>query len=557
MTLDRIMLGLTVVFIFMSGVSLVNWKKNKPGNHIELTVKQELVLVLVLMGLATCLRIILFGKVPGGMNQDGAMAAVDAKALTTYGTDRFGMHMPVHLTAWVYGQMSALLSYSMAPFIKVMGLTPTAARLPVLIASITGLIALYLFCRKMIGKEAALITLLFAVCNPWHFMQSRWALDCNLFPHMFMIGLALLLLGIQKRVLLYTSMIFFALCMYSYGISFYTVPIFLLVYYTWLLVRRIIKWYDMLGCAGLYMLLSWPIYLTMYINMVGGKTIETPFFTIPYFAESERSSDILFFANGRKKQLVKNLMALKNVYTNGDGLPWNTTPGFGVIYPCFVIFVFVGIAYLGYKLIKTQEAENRAGYICLLCYFVVANLSGLITAEVNVNRINILMYALIILAGLGIYFIYQFAGKLAILVLVGYVTVSALFLHNYFTSHAQTLERSYYKSFLEALDTLEEAGACDKYVITPDSACPGAKDVSEILTLFALDIDAKYYQGLTQNDEGLTYQEQVIYQNPTQEMIDSSVRTGYVITEEVKNQLDWSGYTVSGYNGYYAAVPKE
>ena len=68
--------------------------------------------------IALFVRIYKFGSVPGGFNQDGAMAAVDAKALADYGTDRYGMHMPVHLTAWGYGQMSALLSYMMVPFIK-------------------------------------------------------------------------------------------------------------------------------------------------------------------------------------------------------------------------------------------------------------------------------------------------------------------------------------------------------------------------------------------------------------------------------------------------------
>ena len=63
--------------------------------------------------IAVFIRVYQFGSVPGGMNQDGAMAAVDAKALADYGTDRLGMRFPVHLTAWGFGQMSALLSYLM------------------------------------------------------------------------------------------------------------------------------------------------------------------------------------------------------------------------------------------------------------------------------------------------------------------------------------------------------------------------------------------------------------------------------------------------------------
>ena len=146
------------------------------------------ILIGVIAAAAVFIRIYKFGSVPGGMNQDGAMAAVDAKALADYATDRFGMWLPVHLTAWGYGQMSALLSYLMVPFIKIGGLSVFTARLPQLLASLAGLVCLYLFIRDAFGKIPALIAAAFAAINPWHILQSRWALDCNLYPQFFMMG---------------------------------------------------------------------------------------------------------------------------------------------------------------------------------------------------------------------------------------------------------------------------------------------------------------------------------------------------------------------------------
>ena len=138
--------------------------------------------------LAIAVRVYQFGTIPGGFNQDGAMAAVDAKALADYGTARFGMRFPVHLTAWGYGQMSSLLSYLMAPLIKLFGLNPVVARLPQLIISLLGLLTLYFFSRDAFGKTAALVIFAFGAINPWHILQSRWALDCNLYPHFFLFG---------------------------------------------------------------------------------------------------------------------------------------------------------------------------------------------------------------------------------------------------------------------------------------------------------------------------------------------------------------------------------
>ena len=69
-----------------------------------------------ILALAVILRCIRFATVPDGINQDEAMGAVDAWALSKYGTDRYGTFLPVHFTAWRYSQMSVLLAYCMVPF---------------------------------------------------------------------------------------------------------------------------------------------------------------------------------------------------------------------------------------------------------------------------------------------------------------------------------------------------------------------------------------------------------------------------------------------------------
>ena len=53
--------------------------------------KTELLLVALLLLAAIVIRAYHFGAPPIGVHQDEAMAAVDAKALADYGTDRYGM----------------------------------------------------------------------------------------------------------------------------------------------------------------------------------------------------------------------------------------------------------------------------------------------------------------------------------------------------------------------------------------------------------------------------------------------------------------------------------
>ncbi|MBO5282466.1 MAG: glycosyltransferase family 39 protein, partial [Lachnospiraceae bacterium] len=324
--------------------------------------------LLILYGLIA-IRSIGLGSIPGGFNQDGAMGAVDALALATYGTDRFGNWLPAHFRAWGFGQMSVLLSYLTVPFIRLWGLNAVTARLPMLLASIAGAGALYGLIRDMAGRRAAVITLLCVAVCPWHFMQSRWALDCNLFPHMFILGLFFLNKGLRKQRYLYLSMVFFALCMYAYGVSFYMVPVFLLVSCIVLLITHRVNGKQVLLAAVVYFGLSWPIYGTMLINFMGWETVCLPFTTMAYFPDSIRSNDIIFFSEQPFRQLLDNAVTLwRQVFLQRPDLIWNAIDDFGTVYLCSMPLVLAGAGITVLHAVR-EEKERRMPYILLLIYW--------------------------------------------------------------------------------------------------------------------------------------------------------------------------------------------
>lgn len=160
----------------------------------------------------------------------------------------------------------------MIPFIKLFGLNAVTMRLPILIVSILGHGAVYLITRKLLSFDGALVATLFAAIDPWHFMESRWALESNMFPHMFILGFVCLIYGIKKKPFIYFSMVFFALCMYSYAVSFFMVPVFLLAAAIVLVRSKLVKFRHVLLSGILYLLLAFPIYFTMFINVAGLET---------------------------------------------------------------------------------------------------------------------------------------------------------------------------------------------------------------------------------------------------------------------------------------------
>ena len=231
--------------------------------------KRERYIFWGILAIAVLVRCIGFVKIPGGVNQDEAMAGVDAWALSRYGTDRYGIRLPVHFTAWKYGQMSVLLSYCMVPFIRLFGFGTFAVRLPMLLAGCGSVILVYLVGKKLFTSEMALGLMALTAINPWHFMQSRWSLDCNLFPHVFLLAFYLLLLGLEKRRYLYLSMIFFGLTFYCYGVAVYSVIPFLVVYAVWCLWKKLLKFREILLCIVLFSLVALPEILVMAINFIG------------------------------------------------------------------------------------------------------------------------------------------------------------------------------------------------------------------------------------------------------------------------------------------------
>ena len=63
------------------------------------------------------------------------------------------------------------------------------------------------------------------------------------------------------------------------------------------------------------------------------------------------------------------------------------------------------------------------------------------------------------------------------------------------------METVFYRDFLDAVAYAGELDG-DVYYITPNTQSPYSANVSEILTLFALETDARYFQGKTPERPG-------------------------------------------------------
>lgn len=501
---------------------------------------------------AVLIRTYQFGLIPGGFNLDGAMAAVDAKALADYGTDRFGMSFPVHLTAWGYGQMSALLSYLMIPFIKLFGFSPVTVRLPQLLVSMMGICFLYLFIRDAFDKNIALLVFLFTAINPWHILQSRWTIDCNLYPHFFMAGIYFLYLATKRKhrlLHLSVSMVMFGLCMYCYGISIYTVPVFLVAACIYLLFTRKLSILNAVFALVIYLLTAWPFIAVMAINFFQLDTIRIACFTLPYFPDSIRSNDIIFFSPDFFRQLVENFKSLVRVTAlQTKDLPWNDVQNFGTMYLFSFPFAVTGFCGIFY------EFRKKVGAMFVLFFLGTGIWCGLVTNNVNVNRLNIIYYPIIILAGIGIYEVICWISlpRIEYGMAAVYALVFLLFAKTYFTSYAVQMDIVFSKDFGDAVCSVKDSDA-DRFYITISGQ--GNSMISEIRTMFWLEIDAEYFQGRVSEGER-PYNEKYVYKDIHELTIDPAENAVYVIAAGELDCFDDSLYEFEQFGTYYTVTKK-
>lgn len=539
---------------------------------IELSKKQETILVLLLFAVGVFIRAFHFGMSPVGVHQDEAMTAVDALALSRYGTDRYGMRFPVHLTAWVGGQQSVLLAYCMVPFIRLFGFSTVTVRLPMLVVSSLGLLALY-FLGKHIGESrTGLILLLLGVICPWHYMQSRWSFDCNMFPHMFLFGVCFLLAGMRKKWMLYVSMVFFALCCYSYGVADYSVPLFLLAAAVCLIRRKWIRVRELFLCFCIFTVLALPEYLCMLLTALGGETIETPLFTIPSFLSSFRERDILL-TNFSWEQLWKNIVSTVTVvWGSGDRSATNTIVRFGPVYYLTVVFFCIGLVTLAVRLFRKKEGCNegearetgeqkKLTYVVLLLWLLMGIWVGLITREVTINRINVIFYVVLAIAVVGIEWCLDRQFLLFLPIGAYYGVCALLFAVTYFGTWSDVSRIYYYDPYVQALEYAENL-ECEIYYITPDPQGEGVNAVGEILTMYCHEIDALYYQGVSNMQGGrecLPYQERYRFMDVSEEIIAENAGRPvvYLVRADFLYLFDGESYDITSfYDNYFVAVEK-
>lgn len=390
-------------------VFLIPFIKSKKRINDFAKERKDLILAFIVLCIGSITRLCLLDKFPEGLNQDEASSGYDAYSIMNWGVDRNNMEYPVHLIAWGSGQ-NALYSYIVIPFLKILGNTTIALRLPMAIVGTLSLYFIYFSFDKINGHRFALLSLTLLAILPWHIMKSRFALESNLFPDLVLWGMLALMLSIYKKnnVFFYISCLIFGLSSYSYGTSYFFLFFFVISMLLYITIKKYQKWYHSLIYLFLMGVICLPIILFLYINLFGKETMHILFFTIPKLKAERFHSVTSIFSKNFFSDVLNNLSnGIQLIYRQDDSLPWNSIPYFGTLYLFTLPFSFLGFfrfkdrkSKLLYDVSPEEKAKSMFYFLLLSSFFVSFVMMMLLSA--NINRINIIWMPLYLSACFGI-----------------------------------------------------------------------------------------------------------------------------------------------------------
>ncbi|MBS5480082.1 MAG: glycosyltransferase family 39 protein [Clostridiales bacterium] len=413
--------------------------------------------------LAAVLRLWAFGTVPGGLNQDEASIGYDAWSILYYGIDRNGIRLPVHLIAWGSGQ-NALYAYLSMPFIALMGLTVTSVRMVNLLFGIASVVLVFLILRRLSGTRCAYIGMALAAIAPWCVMVSRWGLESNLFPGLFLLAFYVLLVGFDRHGLLPLAAGLLAICLYAYGAAYLVVPLFCIAAAVYMLVRRKIPLRWLLASVGVFVIVALPIALFVLTNLFHWGDIRIFGFTAPEMTGVTRMATAT-----QSHNLLDSLSYFfRNVILQEDGMVGNQVPGYGTLYLISLPFTAYGV----YAAVRRCRREKTSAWILVLVWLGAGLLLFLVYAWTNINRVNILYPAMLLFTALGLDRLCGSTRKLAA-VSVCYAVLLCGFCTQYFGPHNEKTSAAFFASFGEAIQAAEAlAGEEDTVYVTSGVNAP-------------------------------------------------------------------------------------
>ena len=413
-------------------------------------------LFILTLALGIFARIWEFGRLPPGLNADEATIGLEAWSLFHLGIDRNGLSWPVQFISFGSGQ-NVLYGYTLIPFVGLLGLRAVVVRLPMLILGIFSLALLYAVGKAIAGRRFGLLAMFLLSISPWHILLSRWGLESNTFPFVFLIAFLCLLRSRSGSHWFVLACTLLGVCLYAYWTAYAVVPVFMTVILIIMMKNRILRGRTIAAGLAAFGLVATPIALLLVVNTLDLATVRLGPITIPNLPVSARyESATLLDASHPLQELSQNLRtAASMLVRETDGLLYNVVDPFGVFYRISLLLGALGLAAMIVSLKNGPDLGIQLLWAWLGASFVVP-----LFQAVNINRFNIVFMPLLLCGAFALLWLGRHRGPwLAASIGVLLVAFAAFTAVYHGDAYRRQADWKFNYGLLSALHSVRESGA--------------------------------------------------------------------------------------------------
>lgn len=440
--------------------------------------------LLVIIILASVLRLWQLGIVPVGVSHDEMGYIYNAYSISQTGRNVFGEHLPfltwLNQGGWPFLPVPIYFS---APFFWIFGLSAITGRLSAALLGIIDVFLLYILIKQIFNKSSlALLASFFLAISPWHLHFSRSAYDPNFALFFYLLSIVVFIYEIKKKKLPIISIVFFWLAIFSYrATNILFLPLVLLLIWYGLKIKINRQQIVVFLFGVLFIICS----LVVVIHQNGSKytaevssLLNNPKMQEDIDAWSREAQGPLFLKRLFLNKPMYIINTLRENYIKAyspEFLFLYTEPSKiysiwsrGRIYFLDLVFVLLGIAYL-YKI-------NKSAASFIVALILIGGFPGMVGGSPYSARNFFTSAFLPVLSASGVLFLIQYASvkqvKIGIIAVlsIAYLYVVSGYLFDYYGRYAFYGGEAWNKSLKDiSLVIIDNKQKYDKIIVDSTS----------------------------------------------------------------------------------------
>lgn len=374
-------------------------------------VKAALIIIILL---AAFLRLYRLDNIPPALNWDEIAGGYNAYAIANWGRDEWGKFLPIIFTSFRDDKHPVHI-YLTAPFVKLFGLSDFTTRLPGALVGILSVITIFYFARIIFKSDlAAFLCASFLAVSPYHMHFSRGLWEANFAPFLFILGLLMFYLAIQKKGwLLNIAFLSFGISLFTYHSS--KVVVLPIVFLLIILYFKDLKKLSLNFYTALAIFFIFIFFLFLDPRLLGTARIQQTGFgkeaiEKTYLFQKTKNSYLGFL------EITLNQYPLHfskdYLFISGDQKPGASVKNHGEFYKIDALFLFVGVLYL-------LKLRSRLTLIILAWLLLAPFPSALVSEAPRAVRAIFMILPMELIAGLGASSILTwFRGRIRLIVML-------------------------------------------------------------------------------------------------------------------------------------------